>query len=141
MYLMIDADDEVSLESKFYLVTIGQSAQELRYLRFIEAMAQAHNYYFRLYDDEASQFLQKIAASLSVPVYLMGLQMMPAAQLVRFLKQHHQTPPKPQVSAAQSDALSRCNSNYFFYRKNSVLRHAEAIKRKKPKAESVTLPG
>lgn len=140
LYLLIEADSVISMDSKFYFVQVGDSQQEQRFKRFLIEAAQKNNWFFSRYDNGTTLYLQRVAGSLGQLVCTLGLQSFSSAQLVRYLKQHHKLPAKPILSASQGDALARCNPNYWFKRKISVLRNAEATERKKPKAIDNRLP-
>lgn len=140
-YLLIDAPGELSTDSHFFKVAIGQSAQEQRYLVHIEAYARANNCFFNLCDNPTAEFLNRIAESLEVPVYLLGVQFVTAKQMFQHIKLYGTTPAKPTLTHQEAEAISLYNSNFFFYRKNHVLLHAEAEKRNKPKVRCVGMPG
>lgn len=140
-YLLIEANGMVSLASHFLKVSIGQSVQEQRYYKRIADYAQRHGCFFHLCDSETSEFLHRISQSLGVAVYQLGVQFITARLLAQHIAEFNALPPRPSMSRQEAAALSLFDSNFFFYRKNSVLLHAEARHADKPKVRSGSVSG
>ena len=116
-HLLITAGRELDDTSRFYKLGVGTTTQANRDYLYVLAWALSHNYYFRIYDVESIDFIQRIAHSLAptpknVPAAL-NLQSMKIRDFVRIIKAETAIPLSQSSLDSRNNLLNHLNNNYF----------------------------
>lgn len=133
-HLLIVADSCITRDTRFYNVAVGESKAEIRCSQYITVWAADHGYYFEKYSADVDLLLKRIACSLSMTLTDLPFMAINAADLVRHIREHGDTPNIPPMSHAAAYCREFIKPETHFQRLFSVLPKAEAERRKKPKA-------
>lgn len=133
-WLLIAESNELSLSSQFYKIAIGTSKQEMKYWESIQKYAHDNGFYFEKWSDHVKDFVLRIADSLGVTMLDLNIPLCNAKEFVAYLVRFGCTPKNSIVSPNYSKMRSLLRPSAYFLGQINVLRHAEAIQRKKPKA-------
>lgn len=133
-YLLIAADSTVTLESRFVITYVGDHRQDSAQLRILHQLATDRGWFLSQWDLDIANFVNRIADSLNCLVSSLPFEQHSLACLVRSLKRDKHLPEKPLTNLTQVKCRQLIDENYRYQRQLSVIRHAEALKRKKPKS-------
>lgn len=133
-HLLIVADSCITRDTRFYNVAVGESQSELRYSQYITVWAADHGYYFGVYSADVDLFLKRIADSLSLTLTDLPFMAIGAAALVKYIREHGDTPKIPPMSHAAAYSREFIKPETHISRIFNVIRKAEAVQRNKPKA-------
>lgn len=136
-YLIIAAAVRITPKTMFYKIAVGISKIDQKECRFLKEYANRHGYYFSVWNYAASDFVEKIANSLSMAVYDLQMMACNVVQLARFIRQNKAMPDNKPLSFSAAFARQILNPSALFNRQIDVLRKAEAKRRNKPKANSI----
>lgn len=136
-YLVIAAAVRITPKTMFYKIAVGDSQIGRKECRFLKEYASRHGYYFSEWNYAASEFVNKIAESLSMAVYDLQVMACDGVQLARYIRQSNSMPNNRPISFSAAFARQCLNPSALFNRQLSVLRRAEAKQRKKPKANNI----
>lgn len=134
LYMLIIAEDTITTSSRFYYVQVGETHKDSVLLSTLSILANSRNWYFKERSSETANFLIKIANSLSIKVYDLNIIKI---KISKFLKQFREVGISTKDDAESREAaqmLALIRPSTYFQRNLSVLRRAEAEKRKKPKS-------
>lgn len=134
IYILIVADSSVSLASRFFQVWVSCSAQGERDCRFLERWAAETKSYWSVRNNDAADFLQRVATSLHTKVFLLPFRKITARCLVRFIKANHDVPATCEVTRAACHLRRILYPADYYLNKINVLRQAEVKQRNKPKS-------
>lgn len=133
-YILIAAGAIVDSSSRFYKIGIGNSMRDVKNLSKLQDFAAANGYYFHIIDNEASNFLMKIADSLGVQLFDLNIQRYKLQNIQRDLFKKNALPdlqlPTPQAIYFREQT----DPAYYFLRQQNVISKAESAVRYKPKA-------
>lgn len=138
-YLLIDEPCELTADSKFFNVWVGQTEKDLKALQFLEQFAGDNNLYLAKWSHDVSEFVTNIAASLNSKVHFLNFQNISVTALVRFIKQNQETPAAQPPTSADIYLRMQTSSDYFFKIQTDVLQSANSVTRKKPKSISMRI--
>lgn len=133
-YLLIVANTCLSLSSKYYIVSVSDSRRGIIDRHFLEEFARLQGHFFHIMDCETSEFLGKIAESFAMQVYDLPLLYIKARFLVRYIKEHKDTPKTAEIGREAANFRLIIDSERYTRHRVSVIQRAEADKRKKPKS-------
>lgn len=136
-YLIIAAAVRITPKTMFYKIAVGKSKIDQKECRFLKEYASKHGYYFSVWNYAASDFVGKIADSLSMAVYDLQVMACDVVQLARFIRHNKAMPKNQPLSFSAAFARQCLNPSALFNRQLNVLRNAEATQRKKPKANNI----
>lgn len=138
-WLLIAESDTLSLSSSFYKISFGISKQEQKDLAYVRQYATNNGFYFEKWNIEVAEFFRRIADSLGCSILDINLPVCSGREFVKCLINFGK-PPKTTLIKKPMVYISKLfRPSAYFNRQISVLRHAEAKKRKKPKAYSDSL--
>lgn len=134
LYVLIVAEENITTSSRFYYVEVGKTHKDGVLLQSLSLLAKSRNWYLKKRSSETATFLMKIAQSLSVKMYDLSIIKIKISKLIKQIREVGISSNDDAESreAAQMRALIRPST--YFQRNLSVLRRAEAEKRKKPKS-------
>lgn len=138
-YLLIDEPCELTADSKFFNVWVGQTEKDLKALQFLHQYAADNNLYLAKWSHDVSEFVTNIANSLNSKVHFLNFQNIPVTALVRFIKQNQETPAAQPPTSADIYLRMQTSSDYFFKIQTNVLQSANSVTRKKPKSISMRI--
>lgn len=136
-YLVIAAAVSITPSTMYYKIAVGKSQIDQKECRFIKEYANQHGYYFSIWNYAASNFVGKIADSLSMEVYDLQVMACDVVQLARYIRHNKAMPKNQPLSFSAAFARQILNPSALFNRQLNVLRRAEAKQRKKPKADNI----
>lgn len=133
-YLLIAADTTVTLNSRFVITYVGDHRQDSTQLRILHQLATDRGWFLSRWDLDIANFVNRIADSLNCLVSSLPFEQHSLACLVRSLKRDKSLPTKPLNNLTQIKFRQLIDENYRYQRQLSVIRHAEASRRNKPKS-------
>lgn len=136
-YIVIAAAVRITPKTMFYKIAVGKSQIDQKECRFLKEYARQHGYYFSVWNYAASNFVGKIADSLSMAVYDLQMMACDVVQLARYIRHNKAMPKNKPLSFSAAFARQCLNPSVLFNRQLNVLRNAEAKQRKKPKANNI----
>lgn len=110
-YLYIEAGAQLTPDSHFYKVAIGQSAKELRKRAWLESYAIEHGHLFQVWLQDAADFYAKCVESLAPSPA--PLQVMDASALIRKLKTGEDDPDTFFANLNRHRLLMKIDSRYY----------------------------
>lgn len=135
-YKMIIEPAEITIDSHFYRVAVGRTQAYKKALRWLNNYALRVGAYLHIVDAESDKFWLNIAKSLGVNVWDIPSLEISAVELMKQLRDNQMPPAMPEMSKQVSVFKMLTSPVAYFKRQTSVLHHAEAIQRNKPKAVS-----
>lgn len=135
-YKMIIEPAEITIDSHFYRVAVGRTQACKKALRWLNNYALRVGAYLHIVDAESDKFWLDIAKSLGVNVWDIPSLEISAVELMKQLRDNQMPPAMPEMSKQVSVFKMLTSPVAYFKRQTSVLHHAEAIQRNKPKAVS-----
>lgn len=132
-YLLIVADAIVDDSSTYYKVSVGQTNNDTKALQKLLFLAKANSWFFQKFDLETTLFFGKIALSLGKKVWQLPLHQEHIVTLLAQLCSAHKRCSDHPTKGNMAHLRFFIDTNFRIKQKTSVLRKAEAIKRKKPK--------
>lgn len=133
-YLLIIAGREISHESRFVWVGVSSSASGTKDRDYLTRWAAHMGYYFHVYDELQATFLDRIAQSLSMPVYSLPFRIYTAKCLVRLLRSCQQLPDATEFGRSAAKLREKIDPAYYAKSQIKVIQRAEAERRSKPKS-------
>lgn len=133
-YLLIIADREISHESRFVWVGVSSSPSGTKDRDYLTRWAAHMGYYFHVYDELQATFLERIAHSLSMPVYSLPFRIYTAKCLVRLLRSCLQIPDATEFGRSAAKLREKIDPTYYAKSQIKVIQRAEAERRNKPKS-------
>lgn len=112
-YTMIAEPAEISLQSHFYAVTIGNNPRAHKALFALSRYCHENNFYFQKRTRSDDIFRLKIADSLGCKVYELPCMVIKVEKLVSHLRNHGDLPWKPCESANLHHMKKQTSPNYF----------------------------
>lgn len=113
-YLLIDAGREISEESKFFAVSVGNSKLEKGMCAWLKRWSSERGHFFEKYDHQVTEFVFNIAESLGTKVFLMGIQRFPITTLVHHIRKFNSTPSKAPMTSNCVQLMRAIDPKYFF---------------------------
>lgn len=95
---MIEEPAAISLQSKFFYVTVGATEREQRQLDWLKDWCQSNNVFLQIQSEATDAFRLKIADSLGVVIYEMPRLNVRVSTLVAHIKANNATPNMPPES-------------------------------------------
>lgn len=132
-YLLIDAAEEITLQSKFYKVPFGISAKDKRDLIRIKKIARQKGFYFELWTNEVAIFVHKIAESLAVKVLDLDFSVMVPGQVIKLYNEGKNFSDVKHLTRSSLRLRYHIDTNFRISYNINVSQRAVADKRKKPK--------
>ena len=112
-YTMIAEPAEISLQSHFYAVTIGNNPRAHKALFALSRYCHENNFYFQKRTLGDDIFRLKVAESLGCKVYDLPCMVIKVEQLVAHLRNHGNLPWQPCDSANLHHMKKQTSPNYF----------------------------
>ena len=112
-YTMIAEPAEISLQSHFYAVTIGNNPRAHKALFALSRYCHENNFYFQKRTRGDDIFRLKVAESLGCKVYDLPCMVIKVEQLVAHLRNHGNLPWQPCDSANLHHMKKQTSPNYF----------------------------
>lgn len=123
-YVLIDEPNELTVNSKFFTVIVGDTARCKRQLEWLRAWAWEHDCYFMLRTRVTDYFLLKIAESFGTKVYLIPKLLVKIAPLVAHIKNFNCTPSMPPTNPQEVYLRKQTDPKYFLFCNTSSRRRA-----------------
>ena len=133
-YLLIVAGREIDHESRFVWVGVSSTPSGTKERDYLTAWAARMGYYFHVYDELQATFLDRIAQSLSMPVYSLPFRIYTAKCLVRLLRSCKQLPDATEFGRSAAKLREKIDPTYYAKSQIKVIQRAEAERRNKPKS-------
>lgn len=133
-YLLIVAGAVITHDSLFVWVGVYSTPSGTKDRDYLTQWAARMGYYFHAYDQQQAVFLERIANSLSMPVYSRPFRIYTAKCLVRLLKSCQQLPNTTEFGRAAAKLRMKIDPTYYANNKKNVIQRAEAERRNKPKS-------
>lgn len=133
-YLLIIAGPVISHDSRFVWVGVSSTPSGTKDRDFLTRWAARMGYYFHVYDQLQAVFLERIANSLSMPVYSLPFRIYTAKCLVRLLRSCQQLPDATEVGRSAAKLREKIDPAYYANKQKNVIQRAEAERRNKPKS-------
>ena len=134
-YLLIIAGPVINHDSRFVWVGVSSTPSGTKDRDFLTRWAARMGYYFHVYDQLQAVFLERIANSLSMPVYSLPFRIFTAKCLVRLLRSCQQLPDAPEVGRSAANLREKIDPAYYAKSQINVIQRAEAERRNKPKSK------
>lgn len=134
IYVLIVTEGCISLDTHFYKIYVGVSAREQMELKSLYLLSECRNWYFQKQDSGTADFLNKIAKSLSVSVIDLPTAHFSITDFMRHFRKENTVPTIPAKSREAARMREMLRPSTYWQRKHAVIRHAEALKRNKPKS-------
>lgn len=112
-YTMIAEPAEISLQSHFYAVTIGNNPRAHKALFALSRYCHENNFYFQKRTRSDDIFRLKIAESLGCKVYDLPCMVIKVEKLVSHLRNHGGLPWQPCDSANLHHMKKQTSPTYF----------------------------
>lgn len=136
-FLLIVADKEINLKSRFYRVGVGSSKFDVSCSQKIAFWANSKGYFFKKIDSQVDDFYFRIAKSLGMQVFQLPRQLINVADLWRHVQACDDVPALSPQSYSAGFASRMLMPSEFFKHQSNVIHQAEAMRRNKPKVDSI----
>lgn len=140
-WLLIVETEAVSLNTRFYKISVGTSKQDRHDWAYINLYAAMYGHFFEKWSCKVMTFLQDIAHSLNADYLGLNVHHISCRDLVKYMVEHGEPPKKPYLTRQQVQIGQLFRPSSYFCRQLNVIRHAEAERRNKPKAHSKSPKG
>lgn len=140
-YMMIDAPKSIDRNSKFIKIKVGASRQGIKDLEYIEQWANNNGAFLHVSDEECSEFINKIALSLSMRVFELPAMVISSSALLHYIKEHNATPVIPDQGREATKLKEILIPTRYLNKQIRVIQRAEAKQRNKPKSMQVDKKG
>lgn len=135
-WLLIVERESISLNSRFYKISVGTTKQDEHDWAYINLYAAMNGFFFEKWSSQVVVFLQEIADSLNANYLDLNIDHIDCRCLVKYMIDHGEPPKKPYLSPNQVKIGQLVRPSSCFISQINVIRHAEAKQRKKPKVYS-----
>lgn len=125
LYTMIAESAELSLQSHFYCVEIGNNPQAHKALFAISRYCDEHKFYFRKRTRGDDIFRLKVAESLGCKVYDLPCMVIRVEKLISYLRNHGSLPWQPADSGQLRHLKAQTQPTFFLSCNTSCLKRRE----------------
>lgn len=112
-YVLIDEPAQVTLQSKFFTIAVGDTERCQRQLEWLRSWAWEHGCYFMLRSRATDVFMLRIAESLNTKVHLIPKLACKISALVAHIKNFDCTPNMPEVSPQEVYLRKQTDPHYY----------------------------
>lgn len=123
-YVLIDEPNELTVNSKFFTVIVGDTPRCKRQLEWLRAWAWEHGCYFMLRSRATDLFLLNIAESFGTKVHLIPKLLVKIAPLVAHIKNFNCTPSMPPTNPQEVYLRKQTDPKYLLLCNTSSRRRA-----------------
>lgn len=114
-YVLIDEPNQLTLQSKFFTIAVGESERCKRQLEWLRAWAWEHGCYFMLRSRATDLFMQNIAESLGTKVHLIPKLLCKISALVAHIKNFDCTPNMPAAGPQEVYFRKQTEPKYYLF--------------------------
>lgn len=132
-YYLIVASGEISITSMFFHVSVPSTPQGARDCAYLTSWAAETQNYFSIRNNEASQFVNRVAESIATMQYMLPWHSVSARFLVSYIKEHNNVPKLSLITRSAAHLRRVLCPIASQNRLLNVIRNAEAKERRKPK--------
>lgn len=136
-YLLIVANKEIDLNTRFYRVGVGSSKYDVSCSQKISFWAKSKGYFFKKIDSNVDDFYLQIAKSLGMQVYQLPRQSIKVGELWQYVLAFNDAPAIPPLSYSAGFASRILIPSEYFKHQIIVIHQAEARRRNKPKVNQI----
>lgn len=123
-YVLIDEPAQLTLQSKFFTVAVGETERCKRQLEWLRAWAWEHGCYFMLRSRATDLFMLNIAESLGTKVHLIPKLSCKISALVAHIKNFDCTPNMPPSNPQEVYFRKETDHKYYLLCNTSSRRRA-----------------
>lgn len=135
-WLLIVEQESISLNTRFYKISVGTTKQDDHDWAYINLYAAMNGFFFEKWSSQVADFVDNIAESLNSTILDLNIHHISARELVKYMVEHGEPPKKPFLTPSQIKIGHVLRPSSYFNRQINVIRHAEAKQRRKPKAHN-----
>lgn len=133
-YLLIAEEKELSVQSRFFRVAVGQSTRDQKLLQALSFFVASRKWYFERWSNAVDSFLSKIAESFGLHAFELHIEPCSISTVAKTIRSSNPLPSVREESREAAFLRAHLSLNYRISRQNSVSRKAEAGTRNKPKS-------